>query len=300
MSLLTNFQDLANSVKLALDRKADKSEIPVIPELATVATSGSYNDLSDKPAIPTAGTITSGSTGYATGGDVYSAIGNIPQIPVGTNTGDILVWDGSAWVARQQGTLPAGYRQTQYIEFTGTEYVDTGVKLSDIVDVRCDISFTDLTEMGNNGANEGDDQNAFMMNYRPGTPNKISFGYKTYGGGNYWAAYDKLGPEIDSADTIYQVFVSLRDRAVYFGATKYTPNYTMVQSLLGSNTYYIGAANNAGVPQLPAKERVYILTFYNYRSERIADFVPCVREADNKAGLYDVVGEQFHAIQIIE
>ena len=33
MSLLQNFTDLANSIKLALDRKADKSEIPVVPTI---------------------------------------------------------------------------------------------------------------------------------------------------------------------------------------------------------------------------------------------------------------------------
>ena len=56
-------------------------------DLATVATSGSYNDLSNKPTIPTAGTISSGSTGYATGGDVYTAIGNVESILQTLNNG---------------------------------------------------------------------------------------------------------------------------------------------------------------------------------------------------------------------
>lgn len=57
------------------------------PTLATVATSGAYSDLSGKPTIPTAGTITSGSTGYATGGDVYTAIGNVETILQTLNNG---------------------------------------------------------------------------------------------------------------------------------------------------------------------------------------------------------------------
>lgn len=36
------------------------------------------SDITDFPSIPTAGTITSGSTGYATGGDVYNAINKSP------------------------------------------------------------------------------------------------------------------------------------------------------------------------------------------------------------------------------
>lgn len=57
------------------------------PTLATVATSGAYSDLSGKPTIPTAGTITSGSTGYATGGDVYDAIGDVESILTTLNNG---------------------------------------------------------------------------------------------------------------------------------------------------------------------------------------------------------------------
>lgn len=57
------------------------------PTLATVATSGAYSDLSGKPTIPTAGTISSGSTGYATGGDVYTAIGNVETILSTLNNG---------------------------------------------------------------------------------------------------------------------------------------------------------------------------------------------------------------------
>lgn len=56
-------------------------------DLAAVATSGAYADLSGKPTIPTAGTITSGSTGYATGGDVYDAIGDVESILTTLNNG---------------------------------------------------------------------------------------------------------------------------------------------------------------------------------------------------------------------
>lgn len=65
----------------ALGAKANSAD------LAAVATSGAYADLSGKPTIPTAGTITSGSTGYATGGDVYDAIGDVESILTTLNNG---------------------------------------------------------------------------------------------------------------------------------------------------------------------------------------------------------------------
>lgn len=74
---------LSNQTDLntALGAKANSAD------LAAVATSGAYSDLSGKPTIPTAGTITSGSTGYATGGDVYDAIGDVESILTTLNNG---------------------------------------------------------------------------------------------------------------------------------------------------------------------------------------------------------------------
>lgn len=56
MSLLTNFQDFAVAVKTALDKKANKTD------------------------IPSAGQIAQGNTGYATGGDVYNALGDVESV----------------------------------------------------------------------------------------------------------------------------------------------------------------------------------------------------------------------------
>ena len=81
MSLLTNFTDFANSVKLALSRKADKSEIPDVPvQDVTVNGVSVVSQGTASVTVPTAGTIKNGSTGYATGGDVYTAIGNVEAV----------------------------------------------------------------------------------------------------------------------------------------------------------------------------------------------------------------------------
>lgn len=59
----------------------DQDDIPYKTDLATVATSGSYNDLSNKPTIPTVtNSITQGSTDAVTSGAVYAAIGDIESL----------------------------------------------------------------------------------------------------------------------------------------------------------------------------------------------------------------------------
>ena len=51
------------------------------PNLATVATSGSYTDLTDKPTIPVqAQAISSGETGYVTGDQVYQIVGDVESL----------------------------------------------------------------------------------------------------------------------------------------------------------------------------------------------------------------------------
>lgn len=66
-----NYNDLTN-----------KPVIPVVPTLATVATSGSYNDLTDKPSIPVVPELAT----VATTGD-YDDLTNKPSIPtVGAGT----------------------------------------------------------------------------------------------------------------------------------------------------------------------------------------------------------------------
>ena len=72
-------------IKGALDEKANTSD------LATVATSGSYNDLSNKPTIPS----------------TASDVGAIPA-PSSPATGAFLVWNGSAWVAQTLSTWQGG------------------------------------------------------------------------------------------------------------------------------------------------------------------------------------------------
>ena len=101
-------------VKAALDNKANTAD------LADVATSGAYNDLSGKPTIPTIDTtVTSGSNNAARSGDVYSKLAAKQDKAVGVTC--TLASGQTAWTVTVQGvtannivlTAPnaAGYAQ---------------------------------------------------------------------------------------------------------------------------------------------------------------------------------------------
>ena len=43
----------------------------------------------------------------------------------------------------EAGTLPAGYAEHEYLESTGTQYIDTGVVITPTMAVEADVQFTD-------------------------------------------------------------------------------------------------------------------------------------------------------------
>lgn len=88
--------------------------------------------------------------------DFASDIDAIPSgggLPSGTNIGDILVWNGTSWVAQQPSRLPAGYQEVEYIESTGTQYIDTGIKPSTQIKTVSRSALTDLTAFSLEGIN---------------------------------------------------------------------------------------------------------------------------------------------------
>ena len=74
--------------------------------LATVATSGSYNDLMNKPSIPSKTSDLTNDSGFITSAPVSSvngrtgAVTGLIDAPSSPATGAFLVWNGSAWVAQ--------------------------------------------------------------------------------------------------------------------------------------------------------------------------------------------------------
>lgn len=82
--------------------------------LATVATSGSYNDLTNKPTIPSKTSDLTNDSGFITSAPVASvngrtgAVTGLIDAPSSPATGAFLVWNGSAWTAQTLATWQGG------------------------------------------------------------------------------------------------------------------------------------------------------------------------------------------------
>jgi hypothetical protein len=100
-----SYNDLANKPTLFSGAYVDLTGTPA---LSTVATSGSYNDLANKPVTDGSETkLTAGSnvtiTGSGTTGSPY-VVNTAASVPNGTTPGQMLYWNGTAWVSIAPGT----------------------------------------------------------------------------------------------------------------------------------------------------------------------------------------------------
>lgn len=188
--------------------------------------------------------------------------------------------------------LPKEYQQVEYIESTGTQYIDTGIKPSLYTDIklkcyvpfnstntksiywtRRDVSNMRYTTFGlilNSKSNirayrlsQGD--SSISTNLSNTLSNEII--YETKGdsytiNGN---TYTFSSPEINSLD--YSIYL--------FGLNENGSNYTFTAEG-GIKLYYFKIYENNGL---------------------VRDFIPCYRKLDNKPGLYDTVEGKFYTNQ---
>ena len=99
--------DYGQTNSSAVDYIKNKPDLSIYAQsssLASVATSGSYADLSNTPTIPSAGQIASGDTGYVTGGDAYTALsGKQDTLTAGQNitiSNNVISASGGGFVAQ--------------------------------------------------------------------------------------------------------------------------------------------------------------------------------------------------------
>jgi len=188
-------------------------------------------------------------------------------------------------------TLPNGYTQLEYIESTGTQYIDTEIILSDYTNPK--IVFTgklaSKTDNGNFmlGTYNNDPQHIFFINN-----SRISYDY------------DNFGPQkrFDFSDQDY-----ILDKHTYY--CKYTQNGSDKKFSLGidsenytqEDTYtdlptvyslYLFGRNTAGTLQL-SKTVIYGFKFYD-GSTLVYNFIPAKRDNDGMVGMYDLVNNKFY------
>ena len=175
------------------------------------------------------------------------------------------------------GDLPAGYTRLEYIESTGTQYIDTGFQPNHTSRVVMDFEPTEqITGAAVYGAREWDTSQRKAFNCFLETETTIRSAY--------------TGSFIDFTTTIvkrHQIDHNVRS-VTLDGEQKTHQEKTFVVPC----TLFLFCLSHVGEAQLFSKVRCYSCRLYD-NGTIARDFVPCAN-AEGAAGLYDLVGKQFY------
>lgn len=179
-----------------------------------------------------------------------------------------------------QNVLPSEYTKVEYIESTGTQYIDTGVIGASDLEAEVKVSFNEIPNdcclLGSRNVND-----RFYVFYI--YPGKFNIGYYN----NYYNS--NVTPV---ANQIYNMYTKL-----YNGDQKLDVDGTTLVSKSENrdinttkNLYLF--CNNMNGPSYYSKAKLYSLTIKK-DGVLVRNFIPCYRNSDNVIGLYDVVTNTF-------
>lgn len=187
----------------------------------------------------------------------------------------------------KKGRLPSGYQEVEYIQSTGTQYIDTNhIFTADNQKLETKVKF--ITTGGRWAGvfkfNVGNALSIAPYN------NKLWFGRN----GDYYTTTtyndgDLLNIKAIAKNRNLTGYVNGQEVLNILYSNTYTPPYN----------YYLFAQNygdNNNSPWGMGNSRIYYFRLYE-NDVIIRDFIPCYRKSDNEIGLYDIVGNKFYTNQ---
>ncbi len=181
--------------------------------------------------------------------------------------------------------LPTEYQEVEYIQSSGTQYIDTGVVATSGFEIDIKINIDTVTDI----------MAPILYAHEPSEP------YKR----NFIAYTSSKKMEIDAGDKITQTSVTLKGDDVIkasnvennfylnVNGTNYTPTVTTAASNLeySGRTMHLLHGNGYDVGYTSGKVYYCKITV---DGTLVRSFVPCYRKSDNVAGLYDLINGVFY------
>lgn len=183
--------------------------------------------------------------------------------------------------SKQGITLPNGYTPVDYIESTGTQYIDTGVFATENTEYKIKFEYTQMWST-NNGF--------IICSRNSSTSENLSLTLDTTSGfigrGNN---YTQISTET-KVNTIYEYEVK-KAQIIKDGVEISTAENIFEET--GTNSVHLFAGLQAGAVIRKAYARIYFCKIYE-RAKLIRELIPCYRNEDNTIGMYDTVNDTFY------
>lgn len=197
--------------------------------------------------------------------------------------------NGVARLVYSSGILPSGYQQVEWLESSGTQYINTGVYFSanniafEVKFVVLDHTYTTdkhIMGMNHNGTKKR------MLVYLPAASAQKGRIYSLLGNGAY----------LDSPDDseIHTFKLDLADLKVYKdGVSKSSTNGSAYSRFTDTSAYWIGIfSSNQKLSNDGFTGRIFSAKIWQ-AGELIHDYYPCYRRYDREPGLYDIITDTF-------
>lgn len=173
--------------------------------------------------------------------------------------------------------LPDGYTQVQYIESSGTQYIDTGFKPNQDTRVVVDGQYTTS------------DSPAFLFAARNLSPIDNAFNVLMTGSA-FRSDYDAENASFPSMPVGARYTFDKNRNICTIGDKSVTNTAATFQS---SHELYLFCSNDGGRADYFAHARIYSARIYD-NDVLVRDFVPC-RNSGGTVGLYDMAGAVFYS-----
>lgn len=181
--------------------------------------------------------------------------------------------------------LPDDYIQLEYIQSTGTQWIDTGIKGH--------MNYTYELEF----------QQTDTGNYR----NWGVFGQSSYVGPNMSLTYasgfalrwENLNNNQSLINSISSIntnkhFVKIVNGQLYWDGVNKGKSVGHKNDFVINYNLFLGTVNPGGTtPSANAKSKYYLYKVYDENGILIQNFIPAKRKSDNVIGMYDIVSRQF-------
>ena len=179
--------------------------------------------------------------------------------------------------------LPAEFQEVEYIESSGTQYIDSGyANISNNQKIIAKF-YNNIAGGSLFGSQQGSNRSGIFWQ----SVNNLQFGIGLQTAGTMigQCSYQEIHTiEYESSLNTYSVSIDgtyLKENASYSGS-----------NITGKNIY-IFASNYQNSLENIFKGKVYCFRIYD-NSVLVRNFVPCYRKSDNEIGLYDLVNGVFY------
>ena len=183
--------------------------------------------------------------------------------------------------------LPSEYTQVDYIESSGTQYINTGLFPDSNLKVETKIEVTstnqDITVFGSSLASSGGNS---LGGYYHLTP----YNNKWYYGAN--SSEGNGGSYSATAGTQYEIIFNDEDNGIKINGTSIASNKTFVG--ISDSTLTISRRGTSSARRFGRFKYFYFKIYNKDTNALVRDYIPCYRNSDNVVGMYDLVNNVFY------